>query len=194
MSFFSSHVGDSKPTKYLIASRVAALLMCVKDDINVCGLIAGSIVLNTDFTVAFRGGSCAPNTKHNVCAKVNLKKFFTDDEIQNDDIWLTDEALIIDRLAYTVTTEFSKQSRAFANIEKMFKRTGNYVFVGKSAQYLNAEKKQDQNQKEALLRQSSEIHYIMETYENMGAAKAREREMAGTFVGGVVSSYELLIG
>lgn len=196
MGYFSSYMGGSKPTKYLIAGRVAALIKCVRKDVGVSGLIAGSIVLNSDFTVAFRygGGTRDSNHRANVSLKVQLEKFLIDSKIQDRNTWLaTGDAVIVDRLTYAVITEFEKQSSAFECLKEMFKPTGKFVFVGKSAQYLEAEKRHDQNEMECLLRQVGAIHYLMETYESMGEAKVRERQVAGTFVGGIVASFEVLI-
>lgn len=200
MGYFSSYIGGSKPTKYLIAGRIAALIMCVKDDIGVSGLIAGSIVLNSDFTVAFRGGGGARDSKYlaNVSPKVQLEGFLTDSEIQEiqaRNTWqlATKELAIVDRLTYAVITAFEKQSAAFERLEEMFKPKGGYVFLGRSAQFREAEKRSDKYGMGKLLGQGVEIHYLMQTYESMGEAKARERNESISFVGGVVDSYEVLV-
>lgn len=198
MGYFSSYFGGSKPTKILIAGRIAALIKCVMDDVRVNGLIAGSIVLNSNFTVAFRGGGEAQDTESfaNVSLNSELKKTFSSREIQSRGNWLLSDLDEVSRLTSALINEFEKQSPKFARLEskhKPFKLIGGYVVVGKSAQYREAEKKCDKNEMENLLRKAGKLHYLMETYESMGEAKVRERNIASAFVGGIVDSYEVLI-
>jgi hypothetical protein len=199
MGYFSAYLGGSKPTKYLVAGRVAALIACVIQDAKVSGLVAGSILLRSDSTVAFRGGSRggggqgASAVVANVALKVHCKKYLSDLEIPYSHLSTASRAIMVDRLTYAVISEFEEQASGFAEFAEMFKPVGNYVFIGMSAQYRAASKNEDQSEMERLLSLEGETHYLMETYENMGGAKVREQQLAETFVGGVVDSFQLMI-
>ncbi len=146
MGFFSAILGDDRPSKYQTACRVAALILCVKQDIGVRGLITGVVVLNKDSTVAFRGGRnpIKSDRSTEVSVAVQLSKFLTESEI--DEPWAMDEDAIVQRLTFSVLDEFSKNSDHFSRFKTMFPRTARCVFIGMSAQYLAAKKRNDHSE------------------------------------------------
>jgi hypothetical protein len=196
MGFFSSLIGIDKPTKYGIASNIYSIVKSTINDIGADGLMAGSIVLNDDWTSAFRGGggSVGSKPKIDVIIRVPLSGLVTVGDLQS----FTSKYAKIDQLTMLVITRFAEESQSFSNLDSMFNvssfvPSGNYVFVARSAQFREAEKKHEKNVIESLLRNPRESHYLLETYKSYGLAKIRERDVeeAGEFAGGVVDSFEL---
>jgi hypothetical protein len=198
MGFLSAYVGGGKKTKYLIACRVASLITSAKHDLGMSALATGSIILFSDLEVAFSGdggsGKLAVQRSRDRCASVPLGQFFKEGEIADLDSCTFNTDAVIDRVTYEVISEFEKKSQGFADLGKLFKPIGEYVFFGKSRQFLDAEKLGDILEMANLLRKRGEVHCLFETYENYGGAKIREREMKAFFVGGLVCSFELPMG
>jgi hypothetical protein len=192
MGYLSSYFGGSKPTKYLIAGRISALIECVRNDVGMNGLMSGLIVLNNDFTVSFQNMDKNPDLRSTVMAlvspKTQLKICLTDDEFNG--LTILSRNTEVDRLTYAVITSFERQSQSFDNLEPIFKRTGGYVFLGMSALFRG---EKDAHEVVELLGQRSKSHYLMQTYESMGEAKERARKEEDAFAGGVVCAYEILL-
>ena len=61
------------------------------------------------------------------------------------------------------------------------RRFGDYVFIGKSKEYAEAEKNKDTTRMNALIADPEKIHYLVEFYDNIAQAKARERQIGSRF-------------
>lgn len=61
------------------------------------------------------------------------------------------------------------------------RRFGDYVFVGKSKAYVEAENAKDTKRMNELIADEKNAHYVVEFYENIGQARAREREIGHLF-------------
>lgn len=197
MGFFQAYLGGSNPTKYLTARRVIDLIMCVKRDVGISGLIAGRIVLKGDFTVAFCSRERYQDFEihASVNLRVPLEKLLAESDMQDYKSWglcstPAEDPVITDRLTYAVITEFERQSPTFRQLPSIFKSTSDSVVLCWSAQFKDAKEREDRNAMESLLQQGGETHYLMEVHDTPGVAAVRLRKIANDFAGGMAIQYE----
>jgi hypothetical protein len=198
MGFFSAYIGGSKPSKHLVAGRVAALIKCVRRDIGDNALNAGRIVLCGDYTVEFRGMHTPEvMTFH---ASVSIKEV-SDRLLKYDETYIHFMTMsnvyseAIERmLVFSVINEFEKQSLHFTCLPSLLiEPVGRFVFLAKSSEFREASIQADSKGIAKLLKNDTWTHYLMETFENPGGAKVREmheKAMKGYFVDGIIESYE----
>jgi len=195
MGYFSSITGKEKHTKYSIACRIAALIWCTREDIGMNAFLSGSIVLNGDWSVSFRGGGGRAGAKDNINIVVVAKLFelFKEDTLRFFLEPNVSRSLIEDRITFAVINEFEKKSNQFSSLSALFPPVGNYVFVGKSAKFRDVERLKNNYLLCQFFKQNSESCYLLESFTSMGLAKVREKEVEASrdFSGGVVDSYEL---
>lgn len=186
-----------KPTKMIVARRVAALIYGLKREFSTEQIAAGTIVLNKDFTVAFRGRESVVdymNILAQVSPKDHLKKILPiRDELSLRQFARYFQGQFVDRLTWAVIEEFEDQSGVFNSLQSIFDPIGPYVFLGQSAQFLDACNKEDDEELARLLGQVGKNHVVMETYESIGEAQQRRDQMEGAFSGAVAAFESHLI-